>query len=196
MKIINLFGAAGVGKSLTMHGLTYEMKKMGLRVENTPEVVKEMIFEESNVSRHGGQLYLLAEQNRRIARLESKADYIITDCPLMLIAYYTPVNYIEGFEKLAIKLANSYENVNFLLTRNKKFEFENENRFHDESQSDEKAEEIKSYLDNNKVHYLKKESDDFLVGELIDSMLDWNIIEKEHIEKARNPDVRKRKMGR
>ena len=42
MKVINLFGAPSCGKSTTMLGLTYQMKMLGLNVENTPEFFKEM----------------------------------------------------------------------------------------------------------------------------------------------------------
>ena len=89
MKVINLFGAPSCGKSTTMLGLTYQMKMLGLNVENTPEFFKEMIYEDGRTERFGGQLYILGEQNRRLARLQEKSEFVVTDCPLPLIGYYT-----------------------------------------------------------------------------------------------------------
>lgn len=94
---INLLGAPGCGKSTTMLGLTYKMKMMGLNVENTPEFFKDLVLEESDKSEFGGQLYVLGEQNRRLARLKH-VDFAVTDCPLPLVGYYTSEDYIPGFQ--------------------------------------------------------------------------------------------------
>jgi len=194
MYTINLIGAAGVGKSLNMSGLTYHMKKMGLNAENTPEFIKEMIYEESKLERFGGQLYILAEQNRRIARLQGKADFIITDCPLALIASYTKDsndNYIPGFEEMAVNLSKSYQSVNYFLRRNEEYDFENENRFHTKEQSDKKSEEIYAFLKKHDIPFTVMMAGDDVVSNIIDDLLDRNIITQEHLKKSRTPSVRK-----
>lgn len=192
MNLINLYGPPGSGKTTIMHGLTYELKTMGLSTENTPEFIKEMIFEGSDPEIFGGQIFILGQQNRRISRLLRTADFIITDCPLILIASYTPPNYIKGFEEMAINLANSYNNVNFFLHRNKEYDFELANRYHDSESSDQKSVEIQDYLKKHDVKYKELTSGDHVISEIIDSLIESNIITTDHIRKSRNPKIRKK----
>lgn len=191
MKVINLLGPPGAGKSTIMLGLTYQLKTMGLSAENTPEFIKEMIFEESQIDVFGGQNFILAQQNRRLARLVKSTDFVVTDCPLALIASYTPVDYIEGFETFALNLANRYDSVNYFLNRNPEYEFEKENRYHDEASSDAKGLEIKNYLSKNNIKFLELTSGDNVISTIIDNLIEKNIITTEHFQKSRNPKVRK-----
>lgn len=188
MKIINLFGAPSAGKSTAMLGLTYKMKIMGLNAENTPEFFKEMVYEDGRAEKFGGQLYVLGEQNRRIARLLDANDFAITDCPLPLIGYYTPKEYILGFEEFIKNLFNSYDNFNYLVMR--KHEFENEKRIHDESQSLEIEKQLPKYLDKLGVKYKIIDSGDDLVERLIMDLREEDIITKEHMKKSRNQKIR------
>ena len=127
MKVINLFGAPGSGKSTAMLGLTFKMKMAGLSVENTPEYFKEVIFEKTDPALFGGQLFVLGEQNRRLARLIKTNQFAVTDCPLPLIGYYTPENYIDGFHQFIDNLFNKYDNENYFIVRNHQFENEKKN---------------------------------------------------------------------
>lgn len=192
MKVINLFGAPSAGKSTTMLGLTYHMKLMGLSVENTPEFFKEMIYEESNTELFGGQLYVLGEQNRRIARLNGKNDFVITDCPLPLIGFYTSRDYIEGFHEFIKNLNQKYDNVNYLIVR--KHEFENEKRIHDETQSKELERKLPSYLDALNIKYKVIESGEDLVNNLIEDMIQESVITLDHLKSSRNQKVREKYM--
>lgn len=192
MKTINLFGPPGAGKSTVMKGLTYQLKTMGLSVEDTPEFIKEMIFEESNLDLFGGQIFILGQQNRRLSRLVKTIDFVVTDCPLVLIASYTPENYIQGFEEMAINLANKYDNVNFYLHRNPEYEFENANRYHDEAASDKKGQEILSYLNKHNIQYKEFISGDNAVSEIVDSLIEQNVITMEHLRCSRNPSIRRK----
>lgn len=192
MKTINLFGPPGAGKSTVMKGLTYQLKTMGLSVEDTPEFIKEMIFEESNLDLFGGQIFILGQQNRRLSRLVKTIDFVVTDCPLVLIASYTPENYIQGFEEMAINLANKYDNVNFYLHRNPEYEFENANRYHDEAASDKKGQEILSYLNKHNIQYKEFVSGDNAVSDIVDSLIEQNVITMEHLRSSRNPSIRRK----
>lgn len=178
MKVINLYGAPGSGKSTTMLGLTYQMKMMKYNVENTPEFFKEMIYEESKVEKFGGQLLVLAEQNKRLARLIGKAEYAVSDCPLPLIAYYTPDDYVKGFKEVVKNLHESYENYNIFIERNHHFEVEK--RIHDENQSLEIQSKLPSFLKDMGVdcHFMK--SSDNLVEEILTHLIDNKIISNPH----------------
>lgn len=190
--IIELYGPPGAGKSLAMHGLVYEMKKMGLRVENTPEFVKDLVYDGIKIDKLGGQLYILSEQNHRIARVMDSVDFIITDCPLPLIGSYTPPNYIRGFEEMLHNLHKTYKNVGYFINRNPEYEFENEGRYHDMEASDKKAVEIKEYLEKHKIKTTNFVAGDNLIGTIIEDLMEKNVISLEHLKKSRTPSIRKK----
>lgn len=119
MKVINLFGGPGVGKSTTAAGLFFEMKKMGLEVELVQEYAKDMVWEQ----RHNvleDQIYVFAKQQRRIARLVAhNISWVITDSPIPLgLVYVKPDTLGDNFSNLVMETFDSYENYNFLLSRN------------------------------------------------------------------------------
>lgn len=195
MKNINLYGPPSAGKSTCMLGLTYHMKLMGLSVENTPEFIKEMIYEapnpdQFNTELFGGQLFILSEQNRRIARLKGKNDFVITDCPLPLIGYYTPEDYVPGFKDFVKNLNNSYDNVNYLIVR--KHEFETEKRKHNEEQANIIEKQLPGYLDEMGIKYKTIESSEDLVHRIIDDLIEDNVITLEHLQKSRSAKVREK----
>ncbi len=174
MKVINLFGAPSSGKSTTMLGLTYQMKMMKYNVENTPEFFKEMIYEENNVEKFGGQLVVLAEQNKRLARLIGKSEYAVSDCPLPLIGYYTPDNYVPGFKDFIKNLYNSYENYNIFIERN--HDFEVEKRIHNIEQANSIQKELHVFLKEMSIPYKVFKSGDNLVEEIITDLLESGFI--------------------
>lgn len=181
MKVINLFGAPGAGKSTTMLDLTSDLKLMGLSVENTPEFYKELILEDSHKAAFGGQLYILGEQNRRLARLEGKNEFAVTDCPLPLIGYYTPEDYVPGFSEFVKNLYNRYNNINYFILR--KHEFEKEKRIHSEEQSDNIAEELLEMLDTYKIPFKVFNSCHEISALIIEDMVREKILDKSHLEK-------------
>lgn len=201
MQIINLFGAPGSGKSATMLGLTYKMKLLGLNVENTPEFFKDLVLEETQNGQFGGQLSILAEQNKRLARLVGKCDFAVTDCPLPLIGYYTPKGYIEGFEEFLMNTYNqpNYNNkgANYFIIRT--HEFESEKRVHDEAQSRDIEKELLIYLNNlgiksNVFDSVAKDNEEELVDRILLDMISTNIITPEQLQNNRNIKHKKKKM--
>jgi len=119
MKVINVFGAPGTGKSTTAAGLFYEMKKMKLEVELVTEYAKDLVWEKRfNVLED--QLYVFAKQHRRISRLsEHRIDWVITDSPIPLgLCYLKPDTLSENFSNLVIEVFQKFDNHNFLLSRN------------------------------------------------------------------------------
>jgi hypothetical protein len=201
MQIINLFGAPGSGKSATMLGLTYKMKLLGLNVENTPEFFKDLVLEETQNGQFGGQLSILAEQNKRLARLVGKCDFAVTDCPLPLIGYYTPQNYIHGFENFLLNTFNqpNYNNkgANYFIIRT--HEFEAEKRIHDEGQSRNIEQELLIYLDKFGIDYrtfnsVEQNENDELVDRILLDMIQNRIITPTQLDNNRNIKHKKKKM--
>lgn len=122
-KVINLFAGPGAGKSTTAAGLFYKMKRLGLSVELVTEYAKEKVYENA-LDIMADQLYLLAKQNRKLDRLVGKVDWIITDSPLLLCAYYG-----EKFGRhpsvvvpTAHNVFDLYHNINFFIERTKPFD--------------------------------------------------------------------------
>jgi ABC-type oligopeptide transport system ATPase subunit len=123
MKVVNIFGGPGTGKSTTAAGLFYLMKISGYNVELVTEYAKDMTWED----RHnilGDQLYILAKQNRRLERLRDKVDWVITDSPVIMGVNYAPEDYYDNFVPMAFDLWNSYDNINFYLVNNGNMPFQ------------------------------------------------------------------------
>ncbi len=86
-KILAFWGAPGAGKSSAAFYITAQMKKEGINVEMVPEFPKELAWS-GDVSRMDDQLYIFAEQNRRLYSLQGKVDWIVTDIALPITIPY------------------------------------------------------------------------------------------------------------
>ena len=65
LKVINLFGAPGVGKSTIAAGLFYFMKTAGESVEHVTEYAKYLVLTDRVQQLEDEQLYLLAKQHHK-----------------------------------------------------------------------------------------------------------------------------------
>lgn len=118
LKVINFFGGPGCGKSTTSAGVFHKMKVLGLKVELVTEYAKDMVYE-NRPNILADQLYILAKQTRRVARLQGVVDYCITDSPLLLSCIYnTGSNLIDD---LSLELFNGFDNINFFIKRTKPY---------------------------------------------------------------------------
>lgn len=190
MKVINLIGAPGSGKSTTMLGMTYEMKMLGLSVENTPEYFKELILEGTDKCRFGGQLMVLAEQNKRLDRCVEKNDFVITDCPLPLIGYYTHKagGFAPSFDSMVNEIYDTYDNVVYFIERT--HAFEEEKRNHDDSQSRLIEQELPAYLQERGITFKRVKSHVGLVHEIVKDLIFTNVIKSEQLMNNRiSPDM-------
>lgn len=123
MKVINLWGGPGAGKSSTAAGLFHEMKYAGKRVELVTEFPKELVYEQSFTNLNN-QLRVLAEQDHRLRRLKDRGvDYVITDSPLPLsILYAQPPFDRPWFTEAVIRTWRTYHNLNLVLKRVKPYQ--------------------------------------------------------------------------
>jgi len=118
LKVVNFFGGPGCGKSTTAAGVFHQMKVLGLKVELVTEYAKDMVYENRpNVL--ADQLYVLAKQTRRVARLEGVVDYCVTDSPLLLSSIYNVGSPL--IDDLSIEIFNSFSNINFFINRTKPY---------------------------------------------------------------------------
>ena len=121
LKVINLLAGPGAGKSTTRAGLFYKMKTEKILCEEVTEYAKDVTWDE-NFSVLSDQLFVLANQNRRLDRLKGKVDWVISDSPLLLSIHYATPDYLPStFRNLAFDLWNSYDNYNFFIKRTKAY---------------------------------------------------------------------------
>jgi hypothetical protein len=118
MKVINLYGGPGAGKSTTAAGLFNIMKTRGHNVELVTEVAKDLTWEK-NWMGLGHQPSILAAQDYRLWRLEmSKVEWAISDSPLPGQIAYMGDEWLEvGLDDMAWDLYDRYENYHVLLHR-------------------------------------------------------------------------------
>jgi len=122
LKVINIFGGPGTGKSTTAAGLFFEMKKMGLNVELVTEYAKDAVWEK-RYDLLDDQIYIFAKQHRRISRLIGHGiDWVITDSPIPLgLVYLREGTLGQSFPDLVMEVFGTYSNRNFLLQRQWKY---------------------------------------------------------------------------
>jgi nicotinamide riboside kinase len=151
MRVINIFGGPGAGKSTTAAGLFHAMKTRRLEVELVTEYAKDMTWEGRN-NILTDQLYVLAKQNRRLHRLRNhNVDWVISDSPLVLGLIYQPPDYFETFEPFLMEVFNSYDNVNIMLSRD--FEYNPVGRNQTADEAEQIDSELKEILYNLGVPY-------------------------------------------
>ncbi len=121
-----------------------------MRTEIASEFAKDLVMEERFTTMKN-QVYILGKQLHRIKRLENKVDVIITDSPLLFSILYKPDWLSVNFENLVLELFNSFDNINYLVERYKKYD--NFGRIQSENEAIKKDKEIKFLLDKNKIGY-------------------------------------------
>jgi hypothetical protein len=158
-KIINLFGGPGAGKSSTASGLFFEFNKRGITCDIPYEYPKEIVWD-GKVSNLNDQLYVFANQHRRIARSYGKVDYIILDSPILLSFIYQenvkllyPSNlYGKEFNDLILNVFKSYDNINFFIERDDN-KFIKNGRVHSSEESIDIDNKILTLLSENNIKY-------------------------------------------
>ncbi len=129
MKIINIFGGPGTGKSVTAANLFAEMKKKQLNCELVTEYAKELVYDESYKVMEN-QIWIFANQHHRMNRLKEKVDYIVTDAPLFnSIVYSGKGEENKAFHNFVLGEFNKYNNLNIFLER--ETEYRKEGRYQD-----------------------------------------------------------------
>ena len=150
LKVINLFGAPGMGKSSIASGLYYELKRSHQSVELCREYAKYLVISSRHWQLREEQLYLFAKQHHELFILRGNYRLAITDSPLPLTAFYaapdiTPVSFIQCVKDYH----DTFENLNLFVTRNLRAEgsvFEDAGRIHDRAASLEAEQRQRVFL--------------------------------------------------
>ena len=158
--VVNLYGGPGTGKSTGAGIITGLLKAAGVDAEYVSEVAKDKVWEE-NREALSNQAYMFGSQYYRISRVLGKVDVIVTDSPLLLAFIYNHDERLgTAFNAVALNVATSYDTLEVLLERTKKY---NPNgRMQTEAESDEITRTIAGILDRFRGKYIKATGD--LVG--------------------------------
>lgn len=151
MKVINLFGVPGSGKSTGAAYIFSELKMYGKNVELITEFAKDKVYEE-NQSALSNQAYIFGKQSYRMSKCKDKVDYLVTDSPLLLSALYNQDPVLGGrFNDIVADVFNSYVNMNFLIKRTKPYM--RSGRIQTEQESDDLVIPLKALLDKYDINY-------------------------------------------
>lgn len=151
--IVNLYGAPGAGKSTGSAYIFGQLKMNNISVELVREFVKDKIYEKSE-GVFNDQVYILGKQHFRQTNVKGNVDVIITDCPLIIQAYYTDkykFPYADELRLLVLKLYSLENNINYFVNRDKPYN--PDGRFQTEADSDSISGNLKEYLDNLNIEY-------------------------------------------
>lgn len=167
MKVINLFGGPGSGKSGIAAGVYSKLRKQGISIELVREYAKELYYQERLKLMLEFQEVLYTEQNVRQQSLIDKVDYVITDSPILLSAVYPDINRdlftlkpwpaLHEFKALVRAQFACYDNLNIWLERPEKYE--QAGRLQDEKQARWIDEMIWSEVQERQITRLKLNDD-------------------------------------
>ncbi len=121
MKLINLYGGPGTGKSTTAAQIFASLKKKGINTELVTEFAKDLTWH----SRHEtlkDQLYILGKQHHKIFMLKDQVDFIVTDSPIILSSYYNKLHgstFPKSFDALVLDMWGMYDSFDIMLKRTK-----------------------------------------------------------------------------
>nr|WP_301289251.1 AAA family ATPase [Natronocella acetinitrilica] len=163
-----MIGAPCAGKSTVAAGLFHAMKMRGMRVELVTEFAKDVVWD-GHFSLLEDQIFVFAEQHRRLNRLVGKVDYIITDSPLLLSAFYQPAGYPETFTPMVVDFYHRYDNRLYYLERTA--DYSADGRLQMEQEADEIAAGLLAFLAGTGVDYTPLASDREAVERILTDVL-------------------------
>jgi len=155
LKVINFFGSSGPGKSTHSLRLATYFKETRQRVEYVPEYPKYLVYSQHNRMLMD-QFKIFAEQRHYIDILRDHAvNYAVVDSPLLLgLLYgekYGTVN--EDFAKVILKEFNTFDNVNFFVTRT--VPFDEVGRVESMEESDDDSNHLRELLNKHNINYVE-----------------------------------------
>lgn len=123
LTVVNMYGGAGCGKSVTAAQLFSMMKCANMKAELVYEIAKECVWDRRS-QMFTEQDWMFANQHHLVRRLVGHdIDYAVLDSPILLALFYLLDDYPPSFTTFVMDVFNSYNNVNILIKRNPAFEY-------------------------------------------------------------------------
>ena len=154
--LINILGAPSTGKSSLSSKLLAELKELECEAEYSPEYVKGWVWEGKKIGPFD-QFYIFGKETHNQSMLFDKVDYVISDSPVMLTAFYH--YYYDGRDTLKDVCKEFYKMaeehgvtvLNFFLTRRKKYN--PKGRYQTQEQADQLAKDLENWLTKEGYEY-------------------------------------------
>lgn len=151
--VISLYAGSGAGKSTTAADLYAKMKQLGLHVELVREYVKDWAWDGRKIGIYD-QVYIFGKQAHAESKLYDIVDYIVTDSPVLLGAFYEEYYHKVQIVRPAVlnflreAEARGVQYFNYFLERNKPFDPRGRYETEDQARNIDVA--LKSWL--NKIN--------------------------------------------
>jgi adenylate kinase family enzyme len=163
---INLYGGPNCGKSTIAASVFVELKSKYINCELVREFAKEMVYEGKDMRDldEGERLALLAEQLHRERILDGKVDFLITDSPMLLTAFYHNKNYAKKIAVDNLKKNEVHIWLNRIINN-----YQQEGRSHSLDESLKIDKKMKQYLLSCGINLIEidgtiKERTDFILS--------------------------------
>lgn len=175
-RIINFYGGPAVGKSTSAAYAYYLLKAAGLNVELVREFVKNWAYEKRDIGTYD-QIYFLGRQVRRESMLYGKVDWIVTDSPILMNAFYSKIycspNLADGIKEAIMayyRQANEdgHKHYHVMLKRSKPYV--NDGRYQTEEQAKEIDKGVRDMLGELEIPLLESETNEKDLSELLDQI--------------------------
>lgn len=162
MARINFFAAPCSGKSTLAAKIYAQMKIDGFNIELVREYIKNWAYQ-NRVPKSYDQVYIFSKQlQSEDVLFQNSVEHLVTDSPLFLSVFYAKINNFPCWKSL-LEIAQEFEkeqpSINILLLR--KHNFQNQGRFHNESESDKIQEQMKEFLLETNTPFRAFNSDEF-----------------------------------
>lgn len=153
MKVINIFGGPGVGKTTLAMEVCTNLNRKQMRIEYVPEFAKDLTWNEDFITLEN-QRFVFANQHHRFYRLRKKVDIVVTDAPIFnSIVYSGKGEENKFFHADVFNEFKQYQNLNIYLERQVAY------KTHGRKQTEEEAklvdEEVLRCLSYFKVPFVK-----------------------------------------
>ena len=170
--VVNLLGGPGCGKSTAMAGVFNEMKVLGVNAEECSEWIKEKVYD-GDAYPFENQIYTFAQQLRKQDAMDGKVDYIVSDSPLILSAFYGSDKYSRPeFNELVLAEFKRFNNLNVFIER--PLGFQEEGRVHSQDESVAIDKRIKEYMNKHKIPFVTVQADKDIVQNILHAVAEHN----------------------
>lgn len=168
--VLNFFGVPSAGKSTGAAYVFSQLKMKGVNAELITEFAKEKVWEDNSKALQN-QVYLFGEQCYRQDRCKDQVDVIVTDSPIPLsILYNRDPRLHECFNQTVMDVFNSFNNINYCITRAKPYN--PSGRCQSESESDLLLEPMVKLLNDNNIKFTYKKGDKWDYDEIVSEVMD------------------------
>ena len=167
--VVNIIGGPGVGKTILAGELFTTIKRKGITCDVSWEYIKRKLRENATKVVQN-QIYIFGKQQFQLFTLKDEVDVIITDAPLILNPIYDNTHCLY-LKALVLNEYHKYENLLYFIERDTNFEYETEGRYQDLDGAKLVDENIKNFLNKNKIEYksvngIGQDTIDLIINEL------------------------------